>query len=59
MSQADEEESSDTELPAESESPPRVLTPTAPSEDEGSTDITASPAFQCLDEVPCPRFLCL
>ncbi|NWX25137.1 CC146 protein, partial [Notiomystis cincta] len=34
-----------------SESPTRALTPTAPSQEEGPTDITASPAFQCLDEL--------
>ncbi|KAL2309061.1 hypothetical protein Nmel_005240, partial [Mimus melanotis] len=53
MSQADEGGPSDTELAAENESPTCVLIPTAPSQEEGPTDITASPAFQCLDEVPC------
>ncbi|NWY43749.1 CC146 protein, partial [Sylvia atricapilla] len=33
------------------ESPASALTPTAPSQEEGPTDITASPAFQCLDEL--------
>ncbi|NXW67756.1 CC146 protein, partial [Hirundo rustica] len=33
------------------EPPTCTLTPTAPSQEEGPTDITASPAFQCLDEL--------
>ncbi|NWH32052.1 CC146 protein, partial [Chloropsis hardwickii] len=33
------------------ESPTRALTPAAPSQEEGPTDITSSPAFQCLDEL--------
>ncbi|NXR35667.1 CC146 protein, partial [Zosterops hypoxanthus] len=33
------------------ESPTEALTPTAPSQEEGPTGITASPAFQCLDEL--------
>ncbi|NXY29781.1 CC146 protein, partial [Pomatorhinus ruficollis] len=33
------------------ESPTCALTPTAASQEEGPTDITASPAFQCLDEL--------
>ncbi|KAM7057348.1 coiled-coil domain-containing protein 146 [Acridotheres tristis] len=51
MSQADEGGPTDTELAAENESPTCVLTPTAPSQEEGPTDVTASPAFQCLDEL--------
>ncbi|KFZ56663.1 Coiled-coil domain-containing protein 146 [Antrostomus carolinensis] len=53
MSQADEESSSssDTELEIEKEQPICALAPTAYSRDEGSTDVTASPAFQCLDEL--------
>ncbi|XP_066038919.1 coiled-coil domain-containing protein 146 [Chamaea fasciata] len=51
MSQADEGSPTDTELAAENESPTCALTPTAPSQEEGPTDITASPAFQCLDEL--------
>ncbi|NXR24097.1 CC146 protein, partial [Cinclus mexicanus] len=33
------------------ESPTCVLTAAAPSQEEGPTDVTASPAFQCLDEL--------
>ncbi|NWZ38157.1 CC146 protein, partial [Brachypodius atriceps] len=33
------------------ESPTCALSPTAPSQEEGATDVTASPAFQCLDEL--------
>ncbi|NWX57580.1 CC146 protein, partial [Promerops cafer] len=33
------------------ESPTCALTPAAPSQGEGPTDVTASPAFQCLDEL--------
>ncbi|KAM4902084.1 coiled-coil domain-containing protein 146 [Sylvia borin] len=51
MSQADEGSPTDTELATENESPTSALTPTAPSQEEGPTDITASPAFQCLDEL--------
>lgn len=57
MSQADEGSPTDTELAAESESPTCALPPTAPSQEEEATGVTASPAFQCLDEVPCaPAF---
>lgn len=59
MSQAGEESSSssDTELEIKKEQPICALAPTVYSRDEGSTDVTASPAFQCLDEVPCtPAF---
>ncbi|XP_017666922.1 PREDICTED: coiled-coil domain-containing protein 146 isoform X3 [Lepidothrix coronata] len=48
MSQAGEESSSVTEFATENE---QQLTPTIYSRDEGSTDVTASPAFQCLDEL--------
>ncbi|KAM6383305.1 coiled-coil domain-containing protein 146 [Alca torda] len=53
MSQAGEESSSssDTELETEKEQPICALAPTVYSRDEGSTDVTASPAFQCLDEL--------
>ncbi|XP_054673471.1 coiled-coil domain-containing protein 146 isoform X2 [Grus americana] len=53
MSQAGEESSSssDTELEIEKEQPICALAPTVYSRDEGSTDVTASPAFQCLDEL--------
>ncbi|XP_053798344.1 coiled-coil domain-containing protein 146 isoform X1 [Vidua chalybeata] len=51
MSQADEGSSTDTELATENESPTYVLTPAAPSQEEAPTDLTASPAFQCLDEL--------
>ncbi|XP_010154472.1 PREDICTED: coiled-coil domain-containing protein 146, partial [Eurypyga helias] len=52
MSQAGEESSSssDTELEIE-EQPICALAPSVHSRDEGSTDVTASPAFQCLDEL--------
>lgn len=53
MSQADEGSATDTELATEDESPTSVLSPAASSQEEGPTDLTASPAFQCLDEVPC------
>lgn len=53
MSQADEGSLTDPELAAENESPTCALSPTAPSQEEGATDVTASPAFQCLDEVLC------
>jgi len=55
MSQAGEESSSssDTELEIEEEQPVCALAPTVYSRDEGSTDVTASPAFQCLNEVQC------
>ncbi|XP_064512474.1 coiled-coil domain-containing protein 146 isoform X7 [Pseudopipra pipra] len=48
MSQTGEESSSVTEFATENE---QQLTPTIYSRDEGSTDVTASPAFQCLDEL--------
>ncbi|KFP88038.1 PREDICTED: coiled-coil domain-containing protein 146 [Apaloderma vittatum] len=54
MSQAGEESSSssDTELEIKKEQQPIcALAPTVYSRDEGSTDVTASPAFQCLDEL--------
>ncbi|KFP30371.1 Coiled-coil domain-containing protein 146, partial [Colius striatus] len=53
MSQAGEESSSssDTELEIETEKPIYALAPTVYSQDERSTDLTASPAFQCLDEL--------
>nr|XP_013035860.2 coiled-coil domain-containing protein 146 isoform X1 [Anser cygnoides]XP_047924370.1 coiled-coil domain-containing protein 146 isoform X1 [Anser cygnoides] len=53
MSQAGEESSSssDTELEIEEEQPICALAPTVYTRDEGSTDVTASPAFQCLDEL--------
>ncbi|XP_068023433.1 coiled-coil domain-containing protein 146 isoform X2 [Melanerpes formicivorus] len=52
MSQASGESScsSDTELEIE-EQPICALAPTVYSQDEGSTDVTASPAFQYLDEL--------
>lgn len=63
MSQAGEESSSscssDTELEIEKEQPICALAPTVYSRDEGSTDVTASPAFQCLDEVPCTPAFCI
>lgn len=52
MSEADEGSPTDTELAAENEPPTEALTPIALSQEEGPTGITASPAFQCLDEVP-------
>ncbi|XP_063179583.1 coiled-coil domain-containing protein 146 [Chroicocephalus ridibundus] len=53
MIQAGEESSSssDTELETEKDQPICALAPTVYSRDEGSTDVTASPAFQCLDEL--------
>ncbi|KFU92740.1 Coiled-coil domain-containing protein 146 [Chaetura pelagica] len=54
MSQAGEESSSSssTELEIEKEEEPVCdLAPSICSGDEGSTDVTASPAFQCLDEL--------
>ncbi|XP_077639773.1 coiled-coil domain-containing protein 146 [Lonchura striata] len=51
MSQADEGSATDTELATENESPTSVLSPAASSQEEGPTDLTASPAFQCLDEL--------
>lgn len=59
MSQAGKESSSssDTESEIKTEQPVCALVPTAYSRDEGSTDVTASPAFQCLDEVPRPPAL--
>ncbi|XP_052644904.1 coiled-coil domain-containing protein 146 isoform X2 [Harpia harpyja] len=53
MSQAGEESSSssDTELEIKKEQPICALAPTVYSRDEGSTDVTASPAFRCLDEL--------
>ncbi|XP_065599771.1 coiled-coil domain-containing protein 146 [Cyrtonyx montezumae] len=53
MSQADDESSSsdDKELEVEKEQPICALAPTVYSRDEGSTDVTSSPAFQCLDEL--------
>ncbi|XP_035178440.1 coiled-coil domain-containing protein 146 isoform X2 [Oxyura jamaicensis] len=53
MSQAGEESSSssDTELEIEEEQPICALAPTVYARDERSTDVTASPAFQCLDEL--------
>lgn len=57
MSQAAEGSPSDPELAIENVPPARPLTPAAPGQEEGPTDKTASPAFQCLDEVPCaPAF---
>ncbi|XP_063998612.1 coiled-coil domain-containing protein 146 isoform X2 [Pogoniulus pusillus] len=50
MSQASEESSSDTGLDIEDQ-PVCALSPTVHSRDEGSTDVTASPAFQFLDEL--------
>ncbi|XP_069736276.1 coiled-coil domain-containing protein 146 [Phaenicophaeus curvirostris] len=53
MSQAGEESScsSDTELEMEKEQPVCAPAPTVYSRDEGSTDVTTSPAFQCLNEL--------
>lgn len=51
MSQASEESSSDTGLDIEDQ-PVYALSPTVHSRDEEPTDVTASPAFQFLDEVP-------
>ncbi|KFV42878.1 Coiled-coil domain-containing protein 146 [Tyto alba] len=53
MSQTGEESSSssDTEVEIGKEQPICALAPTVYSRDEGSTDVTASPAFQCLDEL--------
>ncbi|KFU97123.1 Coiled-coil domain-containing protein 146 [Pterocles gutturalis] len=53
MSEGGEESSSssDTELEIEKEQPICALAPTVYSRDEGSTDVTASPAFQCLNEL--------
>ncbi|KAM9245626.1 LOW QUALITY PROTEIN: coiled-coil domain-containing protein 146 [Leptosomus discolor] len=53
MSKAGEEisSSSDTELEIEKEQPICALAPTVYSRDEASADVTASPAFQCLDEL--------
>uniref|UniRef100_A0A8B9QRT1 Coiled-coil domain-containing protein 146 n=1 Tax=Anas platyrhynchos TaxID=8839 RepID=A0A8B9QRT1_ANAPL len=52
MSQAGEDSSSsDTELEIKEEQPICALAPTVYAQDEGSTDVTASPAFQCLDEL--------
>ncbi|XP_039579599.1 coiled-coil domain-containing protein 146 [Passer montanus] len=51
MSQADEESATDTELATENESPTSALIAAAPSQEEEPTDLTASPAFQCLDEL--------
>ncbi|XP_066406978.1 coiled-coil domain-containing protein 146 [Molothrus aeneus] len=52
MSQADEGSAADTELATENESPtcegPTGLTA---EEEQGPTSLTASPAFQCLDEL--------
>lgn len=55
MSQTGEESSSssDTESEIENEQLICTLAPTVYSRDEGSIDVAASPAFQCLDEVPC------
>ncbi|KAM9026094.1 coiled-coil domain-containing protein 146 [Ara ararauna] len=52
MSEAGEESSSssDTESAIEEQSI-CVIVPRVYSQDEGSTDVTASPAFQCLDEL--------
>ncbi|XP_030336797.1 coiled-coil domain-containing protein 146 isoform X2 [Strigops habroptila] len=52
MSEAGEESSSssDTESAIEEQSICGIV-PTVYSQDEGSTDVTASPAFQCLDEL--------
>ncbi|XP_061222353.1 coiled-coil domain-containing protein 146-like isoform X4 [Neopsephotus bourkii] len=52
MSEAGEESSSssDTESAIEEQSTCGIV-PTVYSQDEGSTDVTASPAFQCLDEL--------
>ncbi|XP_021240179.1 coiled-coil domain-containing protein 146 isoform X1 [Numida meleagris] len=53
MSQAGDESSSsdDTELEVEKEQPICALAPTVYTRDEGSTDVSSSPAFQCLDEL--------
>ncbi|XP_072211174.1 coiled-coil domain-containing protein 146 [Excalfactoria chinensis] len=53
MSQdGDESSSSDEkELEVEEEQPICALAPTVYTRDEGSTDVTSSPAFQCLDEL--------
>ncbi|XP_071659556.1 coiled-coil domain-containing protein 146 [Patagioenas fasciata] len=53
MSQTGEESSSssDTESEIETEQLICTLAPTVYSRDEGSIDVTASPAFQCLDEL--------
>lgn len=55
MSQAGDESSSsdEKELEVEKEQPICALAPTVYTRDEGSTDVTSSPAFQCLDEVSC------
>ncbi|KAK2535580.1 hypothetical protein Q9966_006802 [Columba livia] len=52
MSQTGEESSSssDTESEIENEQLICTLAPTVYSRDEGSIDVAASPAFQCLDE---------
>lgn len=55
MSEAGEESSSSSSSDTESaikEQSICDIVPTVYSQDEGSTDVTASPAFQCLDEVP-------
>ncbi|XP_015131246.2 coiled-coil domain-containing protein 146 isoform X1 [Gallus gallus] len=53
MSQAGDESSSsdEKELEVEKEQPICALAPTVYTRDEGSTDVTSSPAFQCLDEL--------
>ncbi|XP_063253002.1 coiled-coil domain-containing protein 146 isoform X4 [Prinia subflava] len=51
MSQSDEGSATDTELATESDSPTCALTPTPPSQEEEPSDLTASAAFQCLDEL--------
>ncbi|XP_041261441.1 coiled-coil domain-containing protein 146 [Onychostruthus taczanowskii] len=51
MSQADEGSATDSELATENESPASALIAADPSQEEGPTDLTASPAFQCLDEL--------
>ncbi|XP_071590097.1 coiled-coil domain-containing protein 146 isoform X1 [Heliangelus exortis] len=53
MNQSSEESSSssDTELGTEKEEPVCAVSPTVYSRDEGSTDVTTSPAFQYLDEL--------
>lgn len=55
MSQAGDESSSsdEEELEVEKEQPICALAPTVYTRDERSTDVTSSPAFQCLDEVSC------
>ncbi|KQK74711.1 hypothetical protein AAES_169272 [Amazona aestiva] len=52
MSEAGEESSSSSDAESSVEEPSICgIVPTVYSQDEGSTDVTASPAFQCLDEI--------